>query len=219
MSQGLTPSGASKTNLMRVLWAAVATAILALAVAAVSAQAAGGGVSRESGGLAMTDWTFGSRTLRVGMQGGDVKILNGIVRSKAYGSSVSLTDLFESPTATAVKQFQRRKALAPTGVVDSGTAAALTQSMRRAGATWYGPGFYGNQTACGRTLRASTIGVANRTLPCGTRVTFSYHGRYLVVPVIDRGPYRKGYDWDLTSAAAQKLGLASSDLVRYAVPG
>jgi peptidoglycan hydrolase-like protein with peptidoglycan-binding domain len=219
MSRGQTPPGASKTSLTRVLWTAVAAAILALAVASVGAQASGGGVSRESGGLAPTAWTFGSRTLRVGMQGDDVKILNGIVRSKAYGSSVALTDLFENPTASAVKQFQLRKALAPTGVVDSGTATALTQSMRRAGATWYGPGFYGNQTACGKTLRTTTIGVANRTLPCGTRVTFSYHGRYLVAPVIDRGPYRKGYDWDLTSAAAQKLGLTSSDLVRYAVPG
>jgi len=204
---------------MRFLPVAIAAATLALAVTAVGAEASGGGVGRESGGLAPTEWTFGSRTLRVGMQGGDVKILNGIVRSKAYGSSVALTDLFENPTAAAVERFQRRKALTPTGIVDSGTATALTQSMRRAGATWYGPGFYGNDTACGKVLRTTTIGVANRTLPCGTRVTFSYHGRYMVAPVIDRGPYRKGYDWDLTSAAAQKLGLASSDLVRYAIPG
>src|SRR6476660_985707 len=202
MSKGLTPPGASKTSLMRFLPAAIAAATLALAVTAVGAQASGGGVGRESGGLAPTEWTFGSRTLRVGMQGGDVKILNGIVRSKAYGSSVALTDLFENPTAAAVERFQRRKALTPTGIVDSGTATALTQPMRRAGATWYGPGFYGNDTACGKVLRTTTIGVANRTLPCGTRVTFSYHGRYLVAPVIDRGPYRKGYDWDLTSAAA-----------------
>ena len=219
MSRGPTPSGAPKTILMRFVAAATAAATMALAVAAAGAQASGGGVGREGGGLAPIEWTFGSRTLRVGMQGADVKILNGIVRSKTYGSSVALTDLFESPTAVAVKQFQRRKELAQTGVVDAGTATALTQSMRRAGATWYGPGFYGNQTACGKVLRTTTIGVANRTLPCGTRVTLSYHGRYLVAPVIDRGPYRKGYDWDLTSAAAQKLGLTSSDLIRYAVPG
>jgi hypothetical protein len=204
---------------MRVLWPALAAAVAALAVAAVGAQASGGGVSRESGGLGVTEWTFGSRVLRVGMQGGDVKILNGIVKAKAYGRSVSFSDLFETPTATAVREFQRRKALAPTGVVDAGTATALTQSMRRAGATWYGPGFYGNDTACGKVLRTTTIGVAHRTLPCGTKVTLSYHGHYLVAPVIDRGPYRKGYDWDLTSAAAQRLGLASSDTVRYAVSG
>jgi peptidoglycan hydrolase-like protein with peptidoglycan-binding domain len=218
MSRGPTPPGAPKTSLMRLMAAAIAAATMALAVAAVGAQASGA-VGREGGGLAPIEWTFGSRTLRVGMQGADVKILNGIVRSKAYGRSVSLTDLFENPTALAVKQFQRRKELAQTGVVDAGTATALTESMRRAGATWYGPGFYGNQTACGKVLRTTTIGVANRTLPCGTRVTLSYHGRYLVAPVIDRGPYRKGYDWDLTSAAAQKLGLTSSDLIRYAVPG
>ena len=219
MSKGPTPPGAPKTSFVRFLSTAIAAAIIALSVAAVGAQASGGGVGRAGGGLAPIEWTFGSRTLRVGMQGADVKILNGIVRSKAYGSSIALTDLFESPTASAVKQFQRRKALAQTGIVDPGTATALTQSMKRAGATWYGPGFYGNRTACGKVLRTTTVGVANRTLPCGTRVTFSYHGRYLVAPVIDRGPYRKGYDWDLTSAAAQQLGLTSSDLVRYAVPG
>ena len=48
--------------------------------------------------------------------------------------------------------------------------------MRSAGATWYGPGLYGNQTACGQTLRPDTIGVAHRNLPCGTTVKFVYHG-------------------------------------------
>src|SRR5690348_7636197 len=31
---------------------------------------------------------------------------------------------------------------------------------RFAGASWYGPGLYGRNTACGQTLRATTIGVA-----------------------------------------------------------
>ena len=61
--------------------------------------------------------------------------------------------------------------------------------MRTAGATWYGPGLYGRQTACGQTLRPSTIGVAHRSLPCGTTVKFVYHGHSLVTQVIDRGPY------------------------------
>jgi rare lipoprotein A (peptidoglycan hydrolase) len=86
-----------------------------------------------------------------------------------------------------------------------------------ANATWYGPGFYGNRTACGKVLRRGTIGVAHRKLPCGTKVTFSYKGRTAVAPVIDRGPYRRGYMWDLTAATADRLGFAGSGRVLYAI--
>ena len=74
-------------------------------------------------------------------------------------------------------------------------------------ATWYGPGFFGHGTACGGTLTPSTIGVANKTLPCGTRITIRYHGRTVVAPVIDRGPYVSGRDYDLTEAVRNKLGF------------
>jgi rare lipoprotein A (peptidoglycan hydrolase) len=89
--------------------------------------------------------------------------------------------------------------------------------MRTAGATWYGPGLYGNHTACGQTLRPGTIGVAHRTLPCGTTVKFGYRGRYLVTKVIDRGPFSQGHAWDLTNGARRILGFEGSNLVRYAV--
>ncbi|MBV9309811.1 MAG: hypothetical protein JOZ73_03210 [Solirubrobacterales bacterium] len=74
-------------------------------------------------------------------------------------------------------------------------------------ATTYGPGFYGSQTACGERLTRHTLGTANRTLKCGTRVAVLYHGRSIVVPVIDRGPYANGANWDLTVATARKLGM------------
>lgn len=80
-------------------------------------------------------------------------------------------------------------------------------------ATIYGPGLYGRHTACGERLRRSTIGVANRTLPCGTEVSLYYHGRALVVPVIDRGPYANGADWDLTVATAGALGMRANSWV------
>lgn len=79
-------------------------------------------------------------------------------------------------------------------------------------ATWYGPGFYGHRTACGRTLHRRTLGVANRHLPCGTRVSFMYRGRVVTVPVIDRGPFGRA-DWDLTRATARRLSFAGSSLV------
>jgi len=93
----------------------------------------------------------------------------------------------------------------------------FSSPMRTAGATWYGPGLYGNGTACGQTLRPGTIGVAHRTLPCGTTVKFSYHGHSLVTKVIDRGPYTPGNDFDLTNGARLALGFEGVGHVRYAV--
>jgi rare lipoprotein A (peptidoglycan hydrolase) len=76
-------------------------------------------------------------------------------------------------------------------------------------ATWYGPGFWGKQTACGTVLTPTTIGVAHRKLPCGTLVTFSYGSRSVTATVIDRGPFRKGYAWDLTKKTAKRVGFLS----------
>ncbi|HEX3172635.1 MAG TPA: septal ring lytic transglycosylase RlpA family protein [Solirubrobacterales bacterium] len=89
--------------------------------------------------------------------------------------------------------------------------------FRYAGATWYGPGLYGRQTACGQTLQPQTVGVAHRDLPCGTAVKFVYRGRELVTRVIDRGPYANGSDWDLTNGARRALGFDGSGRIRYAV--
>src|ERR1700716_934667 len=77
-------------------------------------------------------------------------------------------------------------------------------------ATWFGPGFYGRKTACGQTLTPTVIGVANRTLPCGTLVKVSYNGHTLTVPVVERGPYSNGADWDLTAGAAQALAVTET---------
>jgi rare lipoprotein A len=89
--------------------------------------------------------------------------------------------------------------------------------FKSAGASWYGPGLYGNKTACGQTLRATTIGVAHRNLPCGTVVKFVYNGHAVLAPVIDRGPYVKGRAWDLTAAASEALEFEGVGMVRYAV--
>lgn len=197
------------------LWAFV-LALLTIFLTAVSAQASSGGVAGTTGGTTEAA-RLGERVLRVGMTGTDVKVVNGIIRSKAYSQGVRISPQFESTTERAVRAFQTRKGLAANGVVDRATARELTRSMRIAGATWYGPGMYGNETACGQVLRRGTIGVAHKTLPCGTRVTLSYRGRSLVTRVIDRGPYRAGYSWDLSNGARELLGFDYSDKIRYAV--
>jgi rare lipoprotein A len=96
----------------------------------------------------------------------------------------------------------------PTLAQPATTTPALTITVYRPSlATQYGPGFYGQRTACGKKLTRSMIGVANRTLKCGTPVAIDYNGRTLVVPVIDRGPYANGADWDLTEATGRALGI------------
>jgi rare lipoprotein A len=90
------------------------------------------------------------------------------------------------------------------------TPEATLSVYRQVIATWYGPGFYGRHTACGETMSRSIVGLADRTLPCGTPVSLSYNGRTLVVPVIDRGPYSGAATLDLTHAAALELGVTET---------
>jgi rare lipoprotein A (peptidoglycan hydrolase) len=82
---------------------------------------------------------------------------------------------------------------------------------RRAMASWYSD--YGGPLACGGTLGYNTQGVANKTLPCGTKVTLRYHGRTVRVPVIDRGPYIAGREYDLTGATKRSLGFGDTGMV------
>ena len=77
-------------------------------------------------------------------------------------------------------------------------------------ASWYGPGFYGNRTACGQLYTPEIQGVAHKTLPCGTLVTLTYGSRVVTVSVIDRGPYIAGRTLDLSNAT--KLALGCTDL-------
>jgi rare lipoprotein A len=84
---------------------------------------------------------------------------------------------------------------------------------RPAAASYYGPGLYGGALACGGTLTAGKLGVANKTLPCGARVTLRYGRRSVTVPVIDRGPYSGNREYDLTAATKAKLGFPSTGTV------
>jgi rare lipoprotein A len=106
-------------------------------------------------------------------------------------------------------------ALAGTGGTSGGapapTSSTPATSTGTSGlATWFGPGLYGKQTACGQTLTPQVVGVANRTLPCGTLVQVTYAGHSLTVPVLDRGPYSHDANWDLTAGAAQALGITET---------
>lgn len=100
---------------------------------------------------------------------------------------------------------------------ESSTGGAGSGTWTRSVATWYGPGFFGNRTACGQRLTRRTVGVAHKALPCGTEVMFAYRGRVLRTRVIDRGPYTNGARWDLTEAAAKALRFKQTDKIRASV--
>jgi rare lipoprotein A len=93
------------------------------------------------------------------------------------------------------------------GVAAGNRSLGRLNVYRAAYASWYGPGLYGNRLACGGTLGAGTLGVAHKTLPCGAKVTLKRGARTVRVPVVDRGPYVGGREYDLTAATAQRLGF------------
>ena len=57
------------------------------------------------------------------------------------------------------------------------------------------------------------LGVAHRTLPCGTPVSVFFAGKSITVPVIDRGPFANGARYDLTSATAQAVGMTQTSTI------
>ena len=100
--------------------------------------------------------------------------------------------------------------------IDRRAAGSLRRTLnvyRRGTASWYGPGLYGNRTACGHTLSPTLRGVAHKTLPCGTAVTFRYGTTTVAARVVGRGPFSGGGEWDLTSSTKRALGFPSGGTV------
>jgi len=85
--------------------------------------------------------------------------------------------------------------------------------------SWYGGGFFGSGTACGQTYSKTIMGVAHRTLPCGTRVSFRHNGKVITVPVIDRGPYVDDRQFDLSYAACSALNHCFTGPIEWRYAG
>jgi rare lipoprotein A len=76
-------------------------------------------------------------------------------------------------------------------------------------ASWYGPGFQGQETANGETFNQKEMTAAHPSLPMGTKakVTNLDNGKKVEVRINDRGPYVGNRVIDLSSAAAKKLDM------------
>ncbi len=109
-----------------------------------------------------------------------------------------------SVRAYALRDRRLRGSLSP---------ARRITAYRTAAASYYGPGLYGGALACGGTLEPQTLGVASKTLPCGSKVKLRYRGHGITVPVVDRGPYVAGRDFDLTAATRARLRFPSTGVL------
>ncbi|MBJ7473012.1 MAG: hypothetical protein JHD16_17030 [Solirubrobacteraceae bacterium] len=95
------------------------------------------------------------------------------------------------------------------GVETADVPVGKVRKLRSTTASWYGPGLFGNRTACGQTLTSGLRGVAHKHLPCGTKLTVRYGGRSTHATVVDRGPFHAGREFDLTQATARAIGFHS----------
>src|SRR4029078_6060422 len=113
----------------------------------------------------------------------------------ALSDTTVLLDPESRPTQVGRPDAARIQPNAPVGSI------AIPQWHLDSNVSWCGPGFYGKRTACGYAMTEALIGVAHRTLPCGTRVTFRNpaNGRTITVAVVDRGPYVSGPARGLTA--------------------
>ena len=167
------------------------------------------------------------RQSKLDVRAGGRTVVAGKVRPAVAGLIVSLQvkrgDRWRSigrDRTDAAGRFKLRERVGRTGSahvrVHVGVAPGVRSGKRALGrlnvyrtayASWYGPGLYGNQLGCGGTLQTGRLGVAHKSLPCGTMVTLKRGERSVRVPVIDRGPYVGGREYDLTAATAQRLGF------------
>jgi rare lipoprotein A len=90
-------------------------------------------------------------------------------------------------------------------------------SSRFAGvASYYADDFNGRRTASGEVYDMNGMTAAHRTLPFGTKVKVTNvdTGKYVIVRINDRGPFKDDRVIDLSLGAAKQLGLISMGTAR-----
>lgn len=202
-------------------WVACAAALTLPA----AAWAESGGLGFDGGGLPATDGSeliapagvMLGKTAEVsgtlsGVHKGDLIEIqrsnpNGewtVLTTATAGASGGFTAIWK-PTASERLQLRA----VPAGAASFRSANTIPTRpiaiFPRTTATWFGPGFYGKRTYCGNRMTRGLLGVAHKKLPCGARVEVFHNGRSVTVPVVDRGPFHKKIEYDLTAATAKRL--------------
>jgi len=209
IGNGNFPGPEGKSGPARIIGAAIAALVVATALTGVSATGALPGGTDQAEAAACKNVRLGSRALKKGHCGEDVRALNWFLNAKKYG--VKPNGKFRSKTRKAVRKLQKEAGLTRDGIVGNQTIKKMKKRMGSGYASWYGPGFWGNNTACGKKLKKGTVGVAVPAekigkYPCGSRILLNHGGRWVRARVIDTGGFSKyGRKWDLTERTAKLL--------------
>ena len=211
--------------MLRAAGAVVAPAVLTVAalLAATAPPARSSGVHAANAGARPAAGDVSIARRRLNVISGRHALVSGRVAGTAAGQAVALerrgrggrwqqVDRARTAAGGAFRLgFHPHAAGSAMVRVRSGAARARVGRLnvfRHATVSWYGPGLYGGHLGCGGTLTPGTLGVASKALPCGTKVTLRHRGRTVRVPVVDRGPYSAGREFDLTAATKDRLGFS-----------
>jgi rare lipoprotein A len=93
-----------------------------------------------------------------------------------------------------------------------------TRTAGSKGASYALASFYGedSETGSGEKFNPSELTAAHPTLPFGTRlrVTNVANGRSVIVRVNDRGPFIRGRTVDVSSSAAERIGMIDQGVAK-----
>ena len=73
----------------------------------------------------------------------------------------------------------------------------------------------GHVSGCGTLLTPKTLGVDHQVLPCGAKIFVAYRGKTVLTTVVDRGPFTPRFDFEVTPALAELLGLSGVQTIRW----
>jgi hypothetical protein len=73
----------------------------------------------------------------------------------------------------------------------------------------------GHPSGCGTLLDPKTLGVGHPVLPCGAKIFLAYGGKTVLTTVVDRGPLAPAYQFELTPALAELVGLTGIQKIRW----
>jgi rare lipoprotein A len=145
-------------------------------------------------------------------------IASAAIPAGAAGSRASQNS---ASAATRARPEQRVPGWWRTATARRGNQPARSRPVKviHTRASWYGPGFHGRRTASGERFNQNAMTLASRHLPFGTRVRVVNlkTGKAAIGRVNDRGPFRGGYQADLSKALAKRIGMGGVAPVRIEV--
>lgn len=150
------------------------------------------------------------------------ELRNGDEVSKQAPSALYNPELADGFVYGTQEEANNGATAAQSGSLTAGTlggplSSTPMTSWARVFVSWYGPGFIGNHMANGEVLTETSMIVAHKTLPFGTKVEINYNGKTVLAIVKDRGPFIPGREFDLGPGVAKALGFSGVHFVNYRI--